>query len=82
MLEPVIELLDAWVLSQPEDVATADPGDPAGAGDDREMRGSHAVEPVRVGGGAQPAHHVQIRCQVARGRVEDGIPGVPSRQRL
>src|SRR5262249_29147072 len=49
MLKPLVELLNAWVLSEPQYVATIDPGEAPGTGDDQEAEGPDALQQVRVG---------------------------------
>jgi len=49
MLKPFEDLLNARVLSQPQHVATVDPGQTPGAGNDQEAECPDTLEHVRIG---------------------------------
>src|SRR2546426_9501530 len=49
MFDPSVERFGGRILSEPEHVAAADPGETAGAGDDQEAERAHAAEEIGVG---------------------------------
>src|SRR5262244_3061017 len=49
MVDRSIEGLRGRVVGEPQDVATTDAGEAAGAGDQEEAQGAHAADQVRIG---------------------------------
>ena len=49
MFNPGVERFDGRILGEPEDVAAADPGETASAGDEQEAERAHAAEEIGVG---------------------------------
>src|SRR5712691_3317936 len=68
MFDSGVERFGCWMLGESEDVASTDPGDATGAGDEQEAERPHAAEQVGVGPFA--------RAGLGRGeRVELEVPG-------
>ena len=49
MIDLRIENLRGRIVGEPQDVAAANAGEPAGARDEQEAQGAHPPDPVRIG---------------------------------
>src|SRR5262245_8003026 len=55
MLDPGVQRFGGWIVRQAQGLAPADPGHPAGPGDEQEAERSHTAHDVRVGALPGPA---------------------------